>query len=177
MEVQFRKVSLKGVDFEYTKFNEQSYVSVATIYEHLEISANTIHNIIGRVEPYKSLVQDFEKRDSKNRLQPQKCVPMALLSGLIEKIKQSKAVKESAETKEKADFLMTLFILLSEKLFAEHLEMSNDLMAIMQAQATQREVFNKRAQLSHAMRESKKLIGNYFNKYQDRINGQLELGE
>lgn len=177
METQFRKVSIKGVDFDCARFNEASYVTVASIVKHLGVNANVVHNIIGRITPYKELAVDLEKRDSQNRKQVQKCMPLATLSGLLEKIKSSKTTKGQPEIIEKANYLMTLFILLADKIHAEHVEMSNDLVAIMKAQATQREVFNERAVLSHKMRESKKLIGNYFNKYQDRINGQLELGE
>jgi len=177
MEVQFRKVSVKGVEFEYTKVSEQSYVSVASISNRLDVDSSLFRNILRRKEPYSSLCQTFEQRDSKNRLQEQICVPLALLSGLFEKAFLTKTVKSSPELREKMEFMMTLFILLTDKIFAEHVEMSADLMAIMEAQATQREVFNKRAELSHKMRESKKLIGSYYAKYEDKLNGQLQLGD
>jgi hypothetical protein len=50
-------------------------------------------------------------------------------------------------------------------------------MAIMQAKSTEREVFSARAELSHRMRESRKLVSSYYTKYQDRLNGQLQIGD
>lgn len=57
------------------------------------------------------------------------------------------------------------------------MEMSQDLSAIMNAQHVQREVFSARATLAHKMRESKKLISDYYTKYQHRLNGQLQIDE
>lgn len=175
MEIPFETVRIEGVNFECAQENHESYVTVASICKALNIEPNTVHNIIQRVEPYKSLCKDFEKCDSRGRRKMQKCVPLACLSGLIEKIKSSKAVRGHAEIKEKADFMLTLFNALFQKLIADYIKMSDDLLSIMEAQNTQREVFSERANLSSKMRQSKKLIDGYYKKYEHKLSGQLEL--
>lgn len=113
MESKFRTITVKGITFECTKHNEESYVSVASISNELKTDSSLFRNIIRRHEPYNSLCQIFEQRDSKNRLQPQVCVPLSLISGLFERAKSSKTVKNTPELAEKLDFMMTLFTLLN----------------------------------------------------------------
>ena len=100
-----------------------------------------------------------------------------MLSGVLEKVKSSKTVRGNAEISEKLNYLLTCLTLLEQKTSADLFEMRDDLIAILKAEADEKEVFATRAELSSRIRSARKLKGGYYTKYQDRLNGQLSLTE
>ena len=176
MEIPFETVRVEGVSFDFAQDNDESYVTVASLSRALKVDAAFLRNIIRRREPFNDLCKKFEQRDSKNRLQEQLGVPFALLSGLFVAAMNSSKAKKDVKLRNNLKKIMTLFTFLGNKLMGNYIEMGNDLLVIMEAQNAQREVFNERANLSSKMRDSKKLIDNYYKKYEHRLSGQLELG-
>lgn len=177
METNFQSVTVGRLTVEYAVIDRDKFVASAGLSNFLGIDRKVIQNIVRRVPPYAALCKTFEAHDTKGRKQPQLSIPLALLAGILEKVKASKVVRGSAEVTEKANYLLTCLTLLDQKTSAQLFEMREDLLAIIKAEQDEKEVFATRAELSSRVRNARKLKGGYHTKYVNLINGQLQIGE
>jgi hypothetical protein len=177
METVFREIKVGSATFTCAMHNKQNYIAASNIYNALGVSNHVVLNVLRRQEPYKSLCVQIDKRDAKGRTQSQFCLPLSTITGLIEVLRSKNPSENDKIWNEKIDSIFAFVTIIEQKLANEHLEMSEDLIAIMRAEAEEKEVFATRAELSNRVREAKKLKRGYYDKYMSKINGQLVLGE